>query len=589
MRSWGRATILAAGLLLVAAPARGAEPTRGPEDEAADPAASTEALSPAEAAEVRAETEALAAEREAEVQAGLLPSEAEVAGRALSGVSRLGARSPLRLRVDGALGGRLGPDLFCPSCAAHERPKGARPSGLDGIDPAVAQRDFDIPIVINDEVRAVVDYFTNGPGRPHFARWLARARRFVPLITPILESHGLPRDLVYVAMIESGFSTHAYSAAAAVGPWQFISSTARLYRLRMDAWVDERRDPVRATHAAAKFLRWLHDEFDDWYLAFAGYNGGPGRVRRTIDATGVDDYWGLCRRDALPRETCGYVPKIIAAALIARYPTRFGFDSIDDSLPPFEYDEVEVPGPLDLREVARAAGTTFENLKVLNPELRRWVTPPPPPGTGPYVLRLPPGTRDAFEAHKDALHPAARGVFARHRIEAGDTLWKLASRYGCSVQDLVSLNGITDPRGLRLGMELVVPLPGGAAAPRPAAARTRAGGHRRGGHGSASVYTVVAGDTLWAIAQRYGVTTEALCRANGLRHGRHVALSIGQRLQIPAGSAPAAGRRTHTLRPGETLWQLSRRYGCTVEDLRRWNRIGDDRSLEVGQVLVVAP
>ncbi len=574
----------------------------------AGPTPAADDLTPAEAPEVEKESQDLAAERAAEQKAGLLPSPAEVAGSALDDMRGLGAVSPLRLNVGGALDPLLGDDLFCRNCPGPAALVGAPGvTGLDAIDLRVARHLFDIPMVVNDEVRELVDYFAVGPGHPHFQKWLDRAGRYIPLLGTLLKDDGLPHDLVFVSMVESGFAPFAYSAARAVGPWQFIRSTAHLYDLRMDPWVDERRDPVKATEAAARYLAWLHQQFGDWYLAFAGYNAGPGRVQRAMDSSGIHDYWTLCRRGLLPDETCRYVPKILAAALITRFPKAFGFDPPGAApVKPFKYDTVKIKAPTALRDIARAAGVSFDAVKTLNPELRRWVTPPPARGEKAYSLRIPAGSKPTFEKHKSHLKPTRQRVYARHRVRAGDTLWGLARAYDCRPRDLMAINGIRNARALRLGMDLIVPLPYGRRGRRLAdrahlARRAPKPEAHSAGRAHGGVYTVTAGDTLWSIAQRFGVTTTALCRVNDLRDRDHVLLHIGQKLRLPGpaaatravaakGQAPAGhgGKRIHVLAPGETLWSVAQRFGCTVKQLRQWNGITDPRSLKAGRKLVVA-
>ncbi len=246
----------------------------------------------------------------------------------------------------------------------------ADPYHLADIDPS----EFDIPIVVNDDVIRWMDYFT-GKGRKYYAKWLARSTRYRPMMYDKLEAAGLPRDLVYLSMIESGYATHAYSRAAAVGLWQFITPTAREWDLRVDWWVDERRDPELATDAAIRFLGHLNGKFGHWYLAWAAYNGGPGRVDRAVKRHGTKDFYTLVEKGAFPDETDNYVPKLVAAAIIGHHPERYGFTGIEFQ-EQLAYDEVEVGPSIGLDVLARCAGLSEPDFQALNPHLLRWALPP---------------------------------------------------------------------------------------------------------------------------------------------------------------------------------------------------------------------
>ncbi len=377
---------------------------------------------------------------------------------------------------------------------------------------------FDIPMEVNERVVAWMEYF-QGAGRRHFERYLERSGRYIPLMTKILREQGLPADLVYISLIESGFNTSAYSRAAAVGPWQFISGTGRRYGMRNDGWVDERRDPIRATYAAAAYFRDLYNEFGDWYLAMAGYNAGEGRVRNAIELTGSRNFWEMSADSrAFRAETRDYVPKFIAAAIMAKAPERFGFHGINYQQP-LDFERASVESQTDVGVIARCAGVDEQTISDLNPHLVRGATPP---WGGSYEVRLPRGTTAAFKRQYAMLPPEERVQNIRYEAHQGDTIKKIARRFGISAQDLAEMNGIDPNAKLRRGK--VVTIPKNASAMVASA----------DDDGDTSVRTlrhkVRKGETLKSIAKRYGVTTAQLQKWNGL--GKRGAIHRGQTLKI---------------------------------------------------------
>jgi membrane-bound lytic murein transglycosylase D len=342
------------------------------------------------------------------------------------------------------------------------------PLALPDADPASGP-DNQLTLVFNERVERGLRFWQSPRIRPVFSRWLARTRRYFPVVHEILEQQGLPRDLAAVALIESGLYYAAVSRASATGPWQFIRGTARQYGLKMDFWVDERRDIVRATEAAARHLADLYVELDDWYLAFAAYNAGMGAVERAIRKTGTRDYFALAATRALSRETRMYVPKILSAALILKDPAKFGFDGID-YLPPLEWEEVEVQGMADLRAAARAVNVTPELMQELNPELKYWCSPP---YLSSYRLKIPKGSTERFLANYRPEIRDHRTTFARHRMMPGETLSHLALAYRTSVDAIMAANGISNPRRIRAGRILLVPVqPCGNPVPASSTARS---------------------------------------------------------------------------------------------------------------------
>jgi membrane-bound lytic murein transglycosylase D len=298
-------------------------------------------------------------------------------------------------------------------------------------------RRCDIPIDANAHVAASIHFFQTR-GRETYTTWMRRSGRFRDLITETLEREELPQDLLYIAMIESGFNPRAYSRARAVGLWQFMKSTGELEGLHQTHWVDQRRDPVKSTRAAANHLKSLYREFGDWRLAIAAYNSGRGRVRRAIAKAETSDFWKL----ELPRETRNYVPLFMAAAIISKDPTLFGFDPIPLD-PPFVFDEAKLPSSwpyVDLRTAARTIGATENALRDLNPELRQSITPP---GLKkPYVLRLPPGTRSTFLDRYARLPASEKAAVYEYEVQRRDNISSIAQAFGVNSRTIIAANSL---------------------------------------------------------------------------------------------------------------------------------------------------
>ncbi len=272
-------------------------------------------------------------------------------------------------------------------------------SGIPNWDPSLEEElknwehqvKFDVPIQMNKQVRAYLVYFST-ERHAVIRNYLARSTRYLPLIKSVFEEYGLPEDLAYLAMIESGFNNKATSPAAACGMWQFIKGTGLRYGLNIDSYVDERRDPEKATRAAAKYLLDLYKQFGSWYLAAASYNCGEGRVQRELDQSKHKNFWELSANMCLPTETKNYVPQMIAATIIAKNPEKFGFKNVAYQ-PPVKMDKVQVNEPTSLKAAAFAVNMQADDIQSLNPELLRGVTPP---DSSNYTLNLPPNSRDLF-------------------------------------------------------------------------------------------------------------------------------------------------------------------------------------------------
>ncbi len=502
-----------------------------------------------------------AGERPAEVPEGSLWDFVETGTGTVPSPSALAESEELadeRFAAQRYLG--VGPVPVEPDPAIYLDPVGlltAAATEVRPFDPA----EFDIPVVMNGEVEKWMGYFL-GRGRAYYGRYLNRAGRYVPLEHRILAETGMPADLIYLSMIESGYNTQARSHASAVGLWQFIAPTGRRYGLRIDYWVDERRDPELASQAAAAYLGDLYEQFGDWYLAWAAYNAGPGRVTRAARKTGSTDFWVLS--SALPAETRNYVPKLLAAAIIGKHPERYGFDVQLE--PPLAYDVAQVRGSVTLDILARCAGVDQDTLEALNPSLLRGATPP----DGETSVRVPVGQADAFLAALDAIPASERVSYTRHRVAKGESLGAIARRYGVDVSAISRFNKIADPDRIYVGMELVIPMHG-QLPPQIAAPVTQ--------------HTVAGGENLSGIAHRYGVSTDDLVGWNGLKDPD--ALGVGQVLSVRGGKPEQRVALNYSVRRGDTLSEIAAEHGVSADDLMTWNDIRDARGIQVGQTLQI--
>jgi membrane-bound lytic murein transglycosylase D len=482
-----------------------------------------------------------------------------------------------------------------------------------------------VPLELNRQVLLNINRFLN-EDRGFITRGLSRGSRYIPLMKNIFRQKGLPEDLVYLALIESGFNNSAVSRAAAVGPWQFITATGRRYGLTIDDWVDERRDPVKSTYAAADYLTDLHDTFGSWPLALAGYNSGEGKIIKGMKNYGVSNFWDMSSvGDHLANETKLYVPSFLAATFIAKDPAAYGLTI--EARPPDQWDEVGLPQPVTLAHAAQYARTTVEVLKELNPHLKKESTPPQADG---FILRLPVGSRPDFiaaygragqgqaqaavspppvpqagasnltrmrpelEAAAAAASPApletplprtaaeSRPPAPRiHTVTSGDTLNGLAKKYKSTVKELTDLNQLKSTR-LTVGQRLKVgagagsptpAAPTAAATPRPAPAAPRVSAAP-----TPMVHTVAAGDTLGGLALKYGLKVQYLMDLNGLTS---TGIRTGQKLKV-AGELPA----TVTAAAGDTLYNLAQRHHLSVKRLKELNNLAGD-ILRPGQVLKI--
>jgi membrane-bound lytic murein transglycosylase D len=474
--------------------------------------------------------------------------------------------------------------------------------------------DIDVATYNNhDRVQYYLDFFQTH-ARDRMSIWLERMSHYEPMVRHRLQQEGLPGDLVYLALIESGFSNSAVSRARAVGMWQFMKGTGRLYGLRVDRWVDERRDPVKATDAAARYLSDLYRKFNSVYLAAAAYNAGGGRIGRSLDRIDDDDedsdslytdagFFRLYDTKLLHKETRDYVPKLIAAALIAKEPAKYGF-SAPAATEPEAYDSIVVPDMTGLDVIARLADTTLAAIRELNPQYLRLATPP----ATRSVVRLPAGRGASAAAGYASLPASERVTFHTYVVGRSESTGSIARKYHITDRALLAANpGLRSGR-VRAGRRLFVP-DGGAASALVA---------RQMAEPAPTIYhRVRRGETLAAIADRYDVSTAQLRSWNRL--AKHARLRRGMRLRVapkgttttpvatrkrPAtavattgverphakgadgGDGPKAARvRTHVVRRGETLTAVARRYGISLDALAEANGLTSRSKVRAGVAL----
>lgn len=433
---------------------------------------------------------------------------------------------------------------------SDSEPEPSHGGGANGMD-VVTSWDIDVETYASHQrVQYYLDFF-QGPGRERMAIWLTRLPRYEAMIREQLQLNGVPEDMVYLALIESGYSNSAVSRARATGMWQFMKGTGRMYGLQVNSYVDDRRDPVKSTAAAARHLNDLQQRFGSIYLAAAAYNAGAGKVSRGLrglpagsasepdtaddladeDAINNDaEFFRLYDTKYLRRETKDYVPKLIAAALIAKEPARYGFAE-PPVLSPFAYDSIIVPGQTGLDVVARLSGASFADIRELNPQYIRMVTPPGSRATVRVPVGAGPRTAEAYAA----LPASERISYQTHVVRSGETLSGVAKQYHTSVQQVRDANSKIPKSGmLRVGQRLIIPTGGYSAETRAAIAATQGSTHApsRGG----TTYTVRRGDTLSGIAQRYGTTPSNLKRINRLSSDT---LRVGQKLRLRGSGSTA--------------------------------------------------
>ena len=446
----------------------------------------------------------------------------------------------------------------------------------------------DLPLMLTDPVAGYINYFSTR-GRGTLEHALIRGGRYQDMIQKILRQEGVPQELIYLAQAESGFHPLAVSRVGARGMWQFMGSRARGYGLQRSWWVDERQDPEKATHAAARHLKDLYNQFGDWYLAMAAYNSGPGTVQQAVRRTGYADFWELYRRNVLPKETRNYVPIIVAVTIMAKNPAQYGLDQLETEKP-IAYDTVKIDYPVDLRLVAECVDAPAATLQELNPSLLRWTTPK----NQEFELRLPAGTKASYLGAIQAIPQDMRVWWRYHKIAPGDTLTSIAGEYHSTPHAIAQANDLEIQADLEPESRLVIPIAPGKHPPSEQATYAR----------RITRYKVHKGDTVQSVADNFGVPPVMVRRWNHLKgesvQGRRVLYvhlpvtpngSDAIRASTPKSQSSNRLRRTaktptrHKVKQGETLSSIASSYKTTVAAIRHDN--GNLATLRPGMILLI--
>ncbi len=445
---------------------------------------------------------------------------------------------------------------------------------------------YNVPIVHNRRVQNAL-YAVVKKRHRTLGRILKRANYYLPVMQEIFAKHDMPTDLCYLPILESAFNPKAYSYAHASGIWQFIPSTGRIYGLRKNYWVDERRDPLKSTSAAIAYLKKLYNDFDDWYLALAAYNCGERNVARAIRKAGTNDYWQL----RLPRQTMNYVPLYISYQIIAKNPQCFGFEA--DTADTFDFDTVQISDCIDLNKIAQELSISYSELKKMNPHIWRWCTPP---DMKSVTLYIPKGSAQRFKDFYASLSDKDKVKWYRYRIKSGDNLLSIARRYRISVGAIKSINKLRN-NFIIAGRHLYIPIPINGSYPieksyahkkgsrhrKPAAKAPEIAAFKKAGK-KPQLHQVKAGQTLSEIAEQYSTSIRKICQWNGISNPRRIRAGTTLKLYVSGKKEIAAVKMgphkkvqhlhkyTYTVKSGDNLYLISRRLKVSMENLARWNQ-----------------
>lgn len=426
-------------------------------------------------------------------------------------------------------------------------------------------RDGHVPIIINSRVEASIKMFKT-KRRGDMQNWIRTKAIYERLFRKILRENGVPEEFIYLSMLESEMKTDARSYVGAMGQWQFMDYTAKSFGLKYDYWVDERRDPIKATEAAAKYLLYLYEEFNDWYLVMAAFNAGEGRVGRSIRYEHTRDYWQM---KTLPKATRKYIPHIMAVAAISMEPEKYGFRDYRPKNIWGDFDTLSLEQSYELEKIARVCGISFDKLKELNPELRKLNTP-----AYKYVIRLPKGKRATLQSEILVMEAAPTHIV--YKVKSGDTLSQIAQKYGMTVQDILKANKLTSS-AIFIGQSLILPQ-GGTSVLISSSTHSKestssstygkpdlSASHRK------ILYTVKPGDTLGDIAEIYDTRASRIRVWNGLEYGEYIYPNQKLTIWVPKGNTYQTVAQYYTVQSGDSFEKIAKKYGLSSNELKKLN------------------
>lgn len=454
---------------------------------------------------------------------------------------------------------------------------------------------YDFPIVHNKQVQMYLDLF-QGKQRKQFVKWLARSGKYEKLFQKELDAANLPENLIYLSMIESGFNQRAYSRSRAVGLWQFMSPTGKQYGLQINRYIDERRDAEKSTRAAVNYLSDLYAEFNNWHLAVAAYNAGPGTIRKGLKKYKVDNFWDLAQHKYLRLETKRYVPKLIAAIIIAKNPEKYGFHNINYAKP-LEYDVLEVGPGLTLDAVALISGHNVKTIKNLNIELKTSKTPL---NRKSYQVKIPVGSKQYAQNNMDRLHSVVTTGYKIHIYKTGETLSAICRKYNINKTTLLKVNNLQS-HTLTNGQRLRIPYTTVAYKLLPKGSKSALAAYKD----SLILHKIRPGETISKISKKYNVPPELIVSWNGLqsvhriRAGQQLALYIdkqgptgtvadtsqprtqdnvivlaGSSKKRPASIGESKDRISwYKVKSGDSLWTISRKFNISPSQIKQWNNL----------------